>query len=161
MFAAQKELPSIIADWFLATLEDKPERAPKTSGRAMDPRMLHNLELIDLPGGAGADQVATRLSLARHGGSEAAFLPEFIVNIIGYEHMQAGDIKGAVEILKLNAMAYPTSPNVYDSLSDAYLADGQKDLALREAKRAVELLATDKADTEQRRNDIHESASKR
>ena len=56
--------------------------------------------------------------------------------------MQAGDSKGAVEILKLNAMAYPTSPNVYDSLSDAYLADGQKDLALREAKRAVELLAT-------------------
>ena len=161
MFAVQKELPSVIADWFLATLENKPETAPKTSGRAMDPRMLHNLELMDLPGGAGADQVAKRLSLGRHDGSEAAFLPEFIVNIIGYEHMQAGDSKGAVEILKLNAMAYPTSPNVYDSLSDAYLADGQKDLALREAKRAVELLANDTVDAEQRRNDIRESAEQK
>ena len=127
----------------------------------MDPRMFHNLELIDLPGGAGADQVAQRLPSGRRGGSEAAFLPEFIVNIIGYEHMQAGDIKGAVEILKLNAMAYPTSPNVYDSLSDAYLADGQKDLALREAKRAVELLANDTVDAEQRRNDIRGSAEQK
>jgi dienelactone hydrolase len=160
MFAAQKELPSVITDWFLATLENKPERAPKTSGRAMDPRMLHNLELIDLPGGAGADQVAKRLSVGRPG-ADAAFLPEFIVNIIGYEHMQAADIKGAVEILKLNSMVYPTSPNVYDSLSDAYLADGQKDLALREAKRAVELLANDTVDAEQRRNDIRASAEQK
>lgn len=161
MFAVQNELPNVIADWFLATLENKSERAPKTNGQAMDPRMLDNLELIDLPGGAGADQVAKSLSLGRHGGAEAAFLPEFIVNIIGYEHMQAGDIKGAVEILKLNAMVYPTSPNVYDSLSDAYLADGQQALALQGAKRAVELLGNDTADAEQRRNDIRESAEQK
>lgn len=161
MFVVQKELPGVIADWFLATLENKPESAPKTNGQAMDPRMLHNLELIDLPGGEGADQVAKSLSLGRHGDTEAALFPEFIVNIIGYEHMQAGDIKGAVEILKLNAMTYPTSPNVYDSLSDAYLADGQKDLALQDAKRAVELLANDTADAEQRRNDIRESAEQK
>jgi len=52
-----------------------------------------------------------------------------------------GDTKGAVEIMKLNTLAYPDSPNSYDSLSDAYLADGQKDLALQNAKRALELLA--------------------
>jgi dienelactone hydrolase len=161
MFAIQNELPGIIADWFLATLENRPERVPKTNGRVMEPQVLHNLELIDQPGGGGADQVAKSLSAGGNSGAEAALFPEFIVNLLGYEHMQSGDIKGAVEILKLNAMAYPNSPNVYDSLSDAYVADDQKDMALQNAKRAVELLAKDTTDTEQRRNAIRESAEQK
>jgi hypothetical protein len=63
-----------------------------------------------------------------------------------------------VEVLKLNVMGYP---NVYDSVSDAYLADRQKDLALQNAKRAVELLANYTVDGEQRRNDIRESAEQK
>jgi dienelactone hydrolase len=161
MFAVQKELPGIIADWFLATLENKPDRLPKTNGTAMAPQVLHNLELIDQPGGGGADQVAKSVSAGSQGGSETPLFPEFIVNLLGYEHLQAGDVKGAVEILKLNAMAFPNSPNVYDSVSDAYLADGQKDLALQNAKKAVELLAKDTVDMEERRNDIRESAEQK
>jgi dienelactone hydrolase len=161
MFAVQKELPGIIADWFLATLENRPERLPKTNGQAMQPQVLQNLELIDQPGGGGADQVAKTLSAGGYSGAEAALFPEFIVNLLGYEHMQSEDIKGAVEILKLNAMAYPNSPNVYDSLSDAYLADDQKDMALQNAKKTVELLANDTTDTEQRRNAIRESAEQK
>jgi pimeloyl-ACP methyl ester carboxylesterase len=161
MFAVQKELPGIVADWFLATLKNRLDCLPKTNGQAMEPRVLHNLELIDQPGGGGTDEVAKSISAGGRGGPKTAMFPEFIVNLLGYEHMQAGDIKGAVEILKLNAMAYPNSPNVYDSLSDAYLADGQKDMALQNAKKAVELLAKDTADTEERRNDIRESAEQK
>jgi Flp pilus assembly protein TadD len=80
---------------------------------------------------------------------------------MGYEHLQAGDIKNAVEILKLNATAFPDSPNVYDSLSDAYLADGQKDLARQNAKKAPELLASDTTDPEPRRNAIRDSAQQK
>lgn len=127
----------------------------------MNPQTLRNLELIDAPGGGGAQQVAESLSAGRHGATGAALLPEFIVNLLGYEHLQSGDIKGAVEILKLNAMAYPASPNVYDSLSDAYLANGQKDLALQDAQKAVELLANDTADGEERRKGIRESAEQK
>jgi len=87
--------------------------------------------------------------------------PEFIVNLLGYEHLQTGDMKGAVEILKLNVTAHPNSPNAYDSVSDAYLADGQKDMALQNAKRALELLAKDTSDTEERRNDIRENAEQK
>ncbi len=61
--------------------------------------------------------------------------------------------------MKLNTLAYPDSPNSYDSLSDAYLADGQKDLALQNAKRALELLAKDTTDPEARRTAIHDSAA--
>jgi dienelactone hydrolase len=161
MFTVQKDLPGVIANWFLATLENTPERTPKTNGQAMNSQTLRNLERIDAPGGGGADQVAESLSAGRHGATDAALLPEFIVNLLGYEHLQSGDIKGAVEILKLNAMAYPASPNVYDSLSDAYLADGQKGLALQDAQKAVELLANDTADGEERRNGIRESAEQK
>jgi dienelactone hydrolase len=159
MFAVQKELPGIIADWFLATLENRPDRLPKTNGQAMEPQLLHNLELIDRPGGGEADQFAK--SMPAGGGPETTLFPEFIVNLLGYEHLQAGDIKGALEILKLNVMAYPNSPNVYDSVSDAYLADGQKDMALQNAKKALELLAKDTADTEERRNGMRENAEQK
>jgi len=50
---------------------------------------------------------------------------------------------------------------VYDSLSDAYLADGQKDLARQNARKALQLLPSDKADTERQRNDIKASAEQK
>jgi tetratricopeptide (TPR) repeat protein len=64
---------------------------------------------------------------------------------MGYGHLQIGDTKGAIEIFKLNGAAYPNSPNVYDSLADAYLADGQKDQARLNAKKALDALTSDNA----------------
>jgi pimeloyl-ACP methyl ester carboxylesterase len=158
MFAVQKELPGTIANWFLATLENRPERLPKTNGQAMEPQELDRLALIDQLGGGGAVRFAK--SMQANGPGKTLF-PEFIVNLLGYEHLQTGDTRGAVEILKLNVTAYPNSPNAYDSVSDAYLADGQKDMALQNAKKALKLLAKDTADTEERRNDIRESAEQK
>jgi len=103
-------------------------------------------------------QVDKLTRLKRERDPKASLFSEAIVNVIGYEHRQSGDTKGAVEILKLNAVAYPNSPNVYDSLSDAYLADGQKDLARENAKKSLELLKSDTTDPEARRKLIQESA---
>jgi len=47
---------------------------------------------------------------------------------------------------------------VYDSLSDAYLASGQKDLARENAKKALEYLKWDKTLPEAQRKSIQESA---
>ena len=91
----------------------------------------------------------------------AVLFSEAVINRVGYEHLQARDTKGAVEIMKLNVMAYPNSPNVYDSLSDAYLADRQKDLARLNAKKALEALASDRVDPEDRRKAIKESAEQK
>jgi hypothetical protein len=63
--------------------------------------------------------------------------------------------------LKLNASAYPNSPNVYDSLADAYVADGQKDMAAQNAKRCLELLADDTTAAEDRRKAIRASAEQK
>jgi dienelactone hydrolase len=159
MFVAHKELPGVIAQWFAATLMNHPENAPQTNGSALEPQVLGTLDLIDQP--RGAREAEKMLVQARERDPSATIFPELIVNLLGYEHIQLGDTKGAVEILKLNATAYPSSPNVYDSLSDAYLAAGQKDMARLNAKKALELIADDKTDSEQRRNVIRDSAEQK
>ena len=89
---------------------------------------------------------------------KSVLFSEIVLNRIGYEHLVTGDNKGAIEIFKLNVTAYPNSPNVYDSLGDAYLADGQKDLARENAKKTLELLATDTVDSQARRDGIKANA---
>jgi hypothetical protein len=50
---------------------------------------------------------------------------------------------------------------VYDSVSDAYVANGQKDLARQNAKKAIELLSSDRTDNEQFRNLIRANAEQK
>jgi predicted Zn-dependent protease len=149
----------MIADWFNTTLIKTPGRAPATTRAVLSSRTAELLELIDQPG--GANKAAERLAQERQRDPKAAPLPENIVNLIGYEHLQSGDTKGAIEIMKLNAAAYPNSPNVYDSLSDAYLADGQNDLARQNAEKALEALGSDSTDSEERRKLIRQSAEQK
>jgi predicted Zn-dependent protease len=61
----------------------------------------------------------------------------------------------------LNVTAYPDSPNTYDSLADAYAYDGQPELAIRNAKRAIQLLASDTKDSDQRKALIRQSAQEK
>jgi dienelactone hydrolase len=154
IFAAHKELPAMIVDWYVQTLVKTPGSAPANTARRGDPPAI--LKLIDSPG--GVEKAAQQLAAARQKDPHAKLWDEGLVNVIGYEHLQEGDHKGAIEILKLNASAFPDSANVYDSLSDAYLADGQKDLARENAKKALQMLATDTTANEAFRKGIQESA---
>jgi dienelactone hydrolase len=159
MFAVHPELPGIIVDWYVTTLIKTPGRAPVAENPAAIPPEVHILDQIDQPGGAA--KVGQLLEEARQHDPKAILFSEATVNFVGYEHIQSGDTKGAVEIMKLNVAAYPNSPNVYDSLSDAYLANGQKDLARQNARKAVELLSSDTTDNEQVRNAIRANAEQK
>lgn len=61
------------------------------------------------------------------------------LNTIGYQLLGTGRTKDAIEIFKLNVEMYPKSSNTYDSLGEAYLKDGNKDLALANYRKSVEL----------------------
>ena len=159
MFAVHPELPGMIVDWYVSTLIKTPGREPDTKDAPLLPSEVHILDEIDQPG--GAVKVGQLLEEARKRDPKAMLFSEAMVNLVGYDHIQSGDTKGAVEIMKLNVAAYPNSPNVYDSLSDAYLADGQKELARQNAKRVLELLPSDTTDNEQRRNGIRASAEQK
>ena len=159
MFAVHPELRGAIVDWYVTTLIKTPGRAP--AEKSSDPALQSGeiLNQIDMPG--GVEKAAQKLAEARRNDHKAVIFPETIVNLMGYEHLQAGDTKGAVEIMKLNVTAFPESPNAYDSLSDAYLADGQKDLARQNASKAIELLANDTTDPQARRDAIRDSAQQK
>jgi hypothetical protein len=159
MFKVHPDMPEAIVNWYVTTLIKAPGRAPGARETVAVPKEVHVLDQIDQPGGAA--KVAKNLEEARQHDPKAELFPEDIVNFMGYEHLQAQDNKGAIEILKLNAEAYPNSPNVYDSLSDAYFADGQRDLARENAKKALQLLASDTTDPEDRRNGIKASAEEK
>ena len=158
MFAERKELPGMIVDWFETTLVKTPGKAPASAGAAR-PSSSKVLAMIDEPGGAA--KVERLLADARKKSPGATMFPEFIVNLLGYEHLQSGDIRGAREIFKLNVTSFPKSANAYDSLSDADAAAGEKDLALQNARKALELLPFDKSLDERRRNAIRQSAEQK
>lgn len=61
------------------------------------------------------------------------------LNQLGYALMADQKMKAATEILKLNVAEYPQSFNTYDSLGEAYMNDGQRDLAIRNYKKSLEL----------------------
>jgi len=158
IFAVHPEFMTQITDWYVTTLIKTPGKAPAPKEPAAVPAEVQTLNAIDE---GGAAKVEAQLQEARKRDPNAKLFDEALVNLMGYEHMLAGDIKGAVEILKLNAMAFPNSANVYDSLGDAYLADGQKDLARQNAKRALELLPSDTTDNQQRKDGIKASAEEK
>jgi hypothetical protein len=60
----------------------------------------------------------------------------------------------------LNNETYPRSANTYDSLGDAYLADGQNDLALKFSQKAIEMLPTDPV-SDNRKKAIRDSAEEK
>jgi dienelactone hydrolase len=159
MFKVHPEMRGEIVDWYVTTLIKTPGRAPGPRETVAVPKEVRVLDQLDQPGGAA--KVGKNLEEARRHDPGAKLFPEDIVNFMGYEHLQAQDNKGAIEILKLNAEAYPNSPNVYDSLSDAYFADGQRDLARENAKKALALLPSDTTDPEDRRNGIKGSAEEK
>ncbi|HWB26610.1 MAG TPA: alpha/beta fold hydrolase [Chitinophagaceae bacterium] len=61
------------------------------------------------------------------------------INSWGYELMQAGDIKKAMEVFKLNIFLHPSNWNVYDSYGDALLKNGDKTEAAKMYRKSLEL----------------------
>jgi tetratricopeptide (TPR) repeat protein len=61
------------------------------------------------------------------------------LNSLGYQLIRANKFKEAIRILELNVEAYPQSSNVYDSLGEAYMDDGNKPLATANYEESLHL----------------------
>ena len=61
------------------------------------------------------------------------------MNALGYQYLQSGKTKEAIELFKLNVLAYPESSNTYDSLGEAYMINGNKELAIQNYTKSLEL----------------------
>jgi pimeloyl-ACP methyl ester carboxylesterase len=159
LFTPHPDLPGIIVHWFVTTLIKTPGHGP-VDALASAPV----LNLLQIPGGAA--QVMPQLLEARRKIPQAQLWPEVAVDIIGEDFQRAGDLKDAIEIFKLNLLAYPDSADANSNLADAYLADGQKQLARHYAEKALALLdsragpASSWSDTEHRRGEIRRDAER-
>ncbi len=157
MFKVHPELAGIILDWFATTLIKTPGHAPADTVAC-----AAILDRIRTPGGVA--QVKSQLLQARRKDPEAQLFPEVTVSIIGQDHLRDGELKLAVEVLELVLLAYPDSADAYETLAEAYLADGQKDLARQYAEKALALLdshaapASSWSDTVERRGEIRDGA---
>src|SRR5689334_11925577 len=68
-----------------------------------------------------------------------AAISEARINGFGYGFLRAKKLPEAIAYFKLNVEFYPKSFNVYDSLGDAYMANGDKELAIANYKKSLEL----------------------
>src|SRR5438477_4252020 len=159
LFKPHPELPGLIVDWFVTTLIKTPGHAPADTVAS-----AAILNQIEMPGGVA--QVTQQLTEARQKDPQVQLFPEITVDILASGHLREGDAKTAIEIFKLNLLAYPDSADAHYNLADAYLADGQKELARQYAEKALALLDSHAAplsswsDTEQRRGEIRRSAER-
>ena len=61
------------------------------------------------------------------------------LNGLGYQLLQMKRVKDSIEILKLNVEMFPQGFNTYDSLGEAYMENGDKQLAIQNYKKSLEL----------------------
>jgi dienelactone hydrolase len=159
LFKPHPELPGIIVHWFVTTLVKTPGHAPA------DPIAAAPI-LNDVEFDSGAARAEQKLREARQKDPQAQLWPEVSMTIIGENFMRQGDNKTAIEVFRLNLLAYPDSADVEDNLADAYLADGQKELARQHAQKALAILdahhipASSWTDTAEYRGEIRHDAQK-
>ena len=61
------------------------------------------------------------------------------LNALGYQLLRARKFKEAIRIFQLNVEVYPQSSNVYDSLGEAYMDDGNKPRAIANYQQSLQL----------------------
>ncbi len=87
-------------------------------------------------GGAAAAMEVYRQNPQR---SQIAKAVENVINSYGYRVLGEKRTKDAIAIFLLNTEAFPGESNTWDSLAEAYLADGQRDLAIKYYQKVLEL----------------------
>ena len=155
MFAVEAALQPLMLDWFETQLIKTPTTAPAAAAK---PKTLVDefWTALETPGGAAkARQIYDD---TRKKDKTTILFPEAELNQFGYQVLQEGRAKDAIVIFQMNVDEYPASANTYDSLSDAYLADGNTAEALRFAEKVLEKLAGDTQAPEEFKEQVRASA---
>jgi dienelactone hydrolase len=158
MFAAEKGLQPLVIGWFNLHLRNAPLKPPVVT--VWPPSPIEQFwNTLSAPGGvAKARQIYDE---ARRAKKPEVLFPENETNQLGYQLLQDGNAKDAVEVFKLNVDAYPSSANTYDSLSDGYLALGNREEALRYAEKTLEMIPKDTEASDDLKKLLREGAEKK
>ena len=102
-------------------------------------KFLNGIEFYNILNSQGVNAAAKYFYDKRKSEPGIIMFDEIDMNVLGYQFLQNGKVKDAIELFRLNTVAYPKSGNVYDSLGEAYLKDGRKELAIKNYEKSLEL----------------------
>jgi hypothetical protein len=102
-------------------------------------KFLKNMGFYNILNSQGVDAAVQYFNVMHESEPSTILFDELEMNLLGYQLLNDGKIKDAVELFKLNTIAFPNSWNVYDSLGEAFWKDGQIDLAIKNYERSLEL----------------------
>ncbi len=103
------------------------------------PKQSIVFEMIDKLKKNGIEEVVNVYKEYKKNNSDSYTFSEAEINLFGYKLLNEKKYNDAIVIFKLNVEEYPESANVYDSLGEAYLDDGNKELAIINYKKSLEL----------------------
>ena len=98
---------------------------------------LHALALIGKLRGTQA--ALDRYAELKKSGALDPETAEGELNQFGYTLLYGGHEQDAIAVFQRNVQEYPQSSNVYDSLGEAYMKTGQKELAIKNYEKSLEL----------------------
>jgi peptidylprolyl isomerase len=87
----------------------------------------------------GVEAMIAEYRSLRNSGAADLYVSESDMNNFGYSLLRKKQVNEAIEVFKLNVEAYPQSANVYDSLGEAYLLRGDKEKAIENYQKSLEL----------------------
>lgn len=154
MFAVESGLQPMMLEWFGTQLTG----ASTTQAAAPKAKTVVDEFWSALAAPGGVQKARDIYDRERKSGRKTVLFPETELNQFGYQVLQEGRAKDAIVIFQMNVDEYPASANTYDSLSDAYLADGNTTEALRLAEKAIAALANDTAVPENFKQQVRDSA---
>lgn len=183
IFGPHPELPKEIVAFYVDTLLKNPASA--TAKFTPKPTLASQFwDAATQPGGAA--KAAQIFHDARKRDPNAAVFDAAALNTLGYARLAAAGIaaggggmpapvpgtsvpqaeakqakQDALTLLKLNTEAFPNSANAQDSLSDAYLANGQEQEAVAAEEKCLELLPNDHSIAEQFKVQLKQAAEQK
>jgi CubicO group peptidase (beta-lactamase class C family) len=87
----------------------------------------------------GIDSAARKYRDLKKNQPDAYDFQERELNGLGYNLLGQKKIKEAIKVFQLNVEAYPESSNVYDSLGEAYMLNGEKAPAIENYEKSLKL----------------------
>jgi len=88
---------------------------------------------------SGPEAALKRYADLKKAASPEYDLDENTLNAVGYALLLSRKMGDALQVFKMNVEEYPQSWNVYDSLGEAYMRAGQKELAIQNYEKSLEL----------------------
>lgn len=92
-----------------------------------------------LPNATVEETIAYYKKLKKEKPNDFNFNDENELNTLGYQYLNNGEIKAAIEIFKLLVSEFPNAFNPYDSLAEAYFEDKDYEKAIQFYTKSLEL----------------------